>query len=348
MRIAVASTQVPFVIGGAELHAHGLVEHLRRAGHEADLVTMPFKWYPASGVLEHMLAARCFDLSEACGSKIDLLIGLKFPAYLMRHPRLVVWLLHQHREAYDLWDSGIGSLCHDKEGLAVRETIRAADTAILGGAKRLFANSGNVAARLAKYNDVVATPLYHPPPIAERLHCESYSDFFYYPSRISGLKRQTLVLEALARCRRPVKCIFSGGADSPLDAATFKAEIERLGLSERAVWLGHVPIEVMIEHYARARAVLFTPLDEDLGYITLEAMLARKAVVTTADSGGPLEFIRDGIEGRVVPAQAKALAEALDHLWEHDDLCRRLGEAARARYEDLGISWTSVVRTLVG
>jgi glycosyltransferase involved in cell wall biosynthesis len=348
MRIAVASTQAPFVTGGAELHAQSLIEHLRRAGHEADLVTLPFKWYPAPAVLEHMLAARCFDLSESCGSKIDAVIGLKFPAYLMRHPRLVVWLLHQHREAYDLFDVGLGSLCNDPEGFVVRETIRATDRAVLGNAERLFTNSGNVAGRLKKYNGVVAEPLYHPPPLAEQLRCESYSDFFYYPSRISGLKRQTLVLEALAQCRTPVRCIFSGGADSPQDAATFQATVERLGLGERAVWLGHIPNEAMIDHYARARAVIFTPLDEDLGYITLEAMLAAKPVVTTLDAGGPLEFIRDGVEGRIVAPQAKALGAALDELWDDAALCRCQGEAARARYYDLGISWTTVIRKLVG
>ena len=40
-----------------------------------------------------------------------------------------------------------------------------------------------------------------------------------------------------------------------------------------------------------ALGVIFPPLDEDYGYVTLEAMLAAKPVITCTDSGGPLEFV---------------------------------------------------------
>ena len=46
MRVAVCAPQVPFVRGGAELMADELVAALRARGHEAELVTIPFKWYP--------------------------------------------------------------------------------------------------------------------------------------------------------------------------------------------------------------------------------------------------------------------------------------------------------------
>ena len=46
MRILIATTQVPFVRGGAEAHAEGLLKALRDAGHEAEIVAVPFKWYP--------------------------------------------------------------------------------------------------------------------------------------------------------------------------------------------------------------------------------------------------------------------------------------------------------------
>jgi hypothetical protein len=39
-----------------------------------------------------MLACRLFDLSESMGENVDLLIGLKFPAYVVPHPRKVFWL----------------------------------------------------------------------------------------------------------------------------------------------------------------------------------------------------------------------------------------------------------------
>ena len=107
MRIIVATVQVPFVRGGAEMHAEGLRDALQREGHEAEIVAVPFKWYPSSRILDCMLACRLFDLSESSGAKIDRLIGLKFPAYL--YPiRIKLWILHQHRAAYDMWDTQLG------------------------------------------------------------------------------------------------------------------------------------------------------------------------------------------------------------------------------------------------
>ena len=199
MRIAILTTQCPFVIGGAELHAASLVRALREAGHEAEIVSMPFKWYPSATILDHMLAARSMDVSEFNGVKIDLAICLKFPAYLMRHPNKTFWILHQHRQAYDMWDSGHTDLLNDADGQLVREAIREADNIELGGAARIFANSANVAKRLRLYNNIIAEPLYHPPPLAGRLYTGEYGSYFYYPSRISPSKRQEFVLRSLAR-----------------------------------------------------------------------------------------------------------------------------------------------------
>lgn len=348
MRIAVTNTQAPFVTGGAELHAINLCNALREAGHEAELVTIPFNWRSAEGLLDHVIAASNIDLAEFFGAPIDLMIGLKFPAYLMRHPNKVVWLLHQHREAYDLWDAGLGGLRQQEGGQTMRKIIADIDTRALGTVKRLFANSRNVAGRLQRYNGIQAEPLYHPPPLAGSIRAGEYGNYFYFPSRISGLKRQALVLEALVKCQSPARIVFSGGADSSNDAAGFRGKIEELGLSDRVEWRGHVNNNEMLDLYANARAVIFPPLDEDLGYVTLEAMLAKKPVITTTDSGGPLEFISDGAQGLVVKPDSKALADAFDRLWQRPDDAQRMGENARKRYDALGISWTNVVRSLTG
>src|SRR5689334_11583574 len=102
MNVVIVTAQVPFVRGGAEVMAEGLRRALLAEGHRADVVAVPFKWYPPKRIPEHMLACRLLDLSEANGDPVDRVIGLKFPAYLVRHPRKVVWLMHQHRQAYEL------------------------------------------------------------------------------------------------------------------------------------------------------------------------------------------------------------------------------------------------------
>ena len=58
MRVAVCLPQVPFARGGAEILAESLVAQLRARGHDADLVTIPFKWYPGARVLSQGPASK--------------------------------------------------------------------------------------------------------------------------------------------------------------------------------------------------------------------------------------------------------------------------------------------------
>src|SRR5258707_5569399 len=112
MRVVIATAQVPFIRGGAEVLADGLGCALRSQGHEAEIVAIPFKWYPPERILEHMLACRLLDLSESAGTPVDRVIALKFPSYLVTHSCKVLWLLHQHRQAYDLWEHAMADLHH--------------------------------------------------------------------------------------------------------------------------------------------------------------------------------------------------------------------------------------------
>src|SRR5947207_8912680 len=49
--ILIATTQVPFTKGGAELHAEGLRRALCAAGYNAEIVALPFKWYPPAEIM---------------------------------------------------------------------------------------------------------------------------------------------------------------------------------------------------------------------------------------------------------------------------------------------------------
>ena len=64
MRIVVCEAQVPFVEGGAEYHVRELLRQLRLHGHQAELVSVPFKWYPKEEILTHAAAWRLLDLSR--------------------------------------------------------------------------------------------------------------------------------------------------------------------------------------------------------------------------------------------------------------------------------------------
>ena len=105
MKVLVVNNMAPFVRGGAEALAEHLVKHLEIAGHQAELLRVPFQWEPATRIPSQMLMARAFELWN-----VDHVIALKFPAYLIQHPSKTIWLVHQYRQAYDLYDAGHGKI----------------------------------------------------------------------------------------------------------------------------------------------------------------------------------------------------------------------------------------------
>jgi glycosyltransferase involved in cell wall biosynthesis len=345
--ILIATVRIPFVYGGAEILAEGLRRVLIKAGHRVEIVAIPFKPYPPQRILDQMLASKLLDLTEAAGMRVDRLIGLKFPAYLIPHPRKVIWMIHQHRQAYDLWRHPLSDLDKDAHGEQVRAAIQCADRELNALTGHVFAISQNVADRLRTYCGVDARRLYHPPEEASLFYRAPAEDFLYFPSRINPLKRQDLILEALALTRSKVRVCFSGPASEPAFERKCQALVRAAGLAGRVEWLGMVSSEAKRDLYARSLGVVFPPVDEDYGYITLEAMLARKPVVTCQDSGGPLEFVADHQTGIVAEPRPAALAEAMDELWEDRPQAAQWGEAGRARYGDLDIGWDRVVENLL-
>ncbi len=347
MRVGIATVQVPFVRGGAEMLAESLQAALRDAGHQAEIIAMPFKWYPAARVPEHMLAARLMQVEESVGQRIDRLIGLKFPAYLMPHRSKRLWLLHQHRSAYDLWEAPFSDLLHAPgRGPCAQRRPRRRRCAF-GECEALYTISRVVSDRLRRFNGVESEPLHHPPPGADRLRPGPYGDYILFPSRVNESKRQHLAIEALALTREPVRLCFIGAGDAPEYAAALRARCAALGLDGRVEWRGRVSEAERLALYAGCLAVMFPPLEEDYGYVTLEAMLCAKAVLTTEDAGGPLDFVVDGHNGLVCAPQPEALGAALDRLWLDRSRTEAWGRAGRQRYADLGLGWSHVLDRLL-
>ncbi len=348
MRIVIVTVRVPFLRGGAEDLARGLRDALRDAGHRVELVAIPFKWSPAESILDHMLACRLLDLTSSSRVPIDLVIGLKFPAYLVPAKDKVIWLLHQHRQAYDHWGLDICDLDKAPSGLQIRSAIREADNRLMPQARAIYTISRNVSSRLQTFNGLSAAPLYHPPRHAGRFRCESPQPYLYCPSRLCQSKRQTLVLHALARTREPVRVRFSGATAGPDHSRALQELARKLGVADRVDWLGYLEEDDKRDQFAHATAIVFPPYDEDYGYVTLEAMLASKPVITCTDSGGPLEFVQHEETGLVTDPAPAALAEAFDRAWTDPAHMQRIGAAGREKYESMNITWSNVVDTLLG
>src|SRR4051794_19474868 len=235
MRIAVCAPQVPFTRGGAEIFADDLVSELRARDHEADLVTVPYKWYPGERVLSQAFLWRLLDLSEADRRTLDLVVATKFPSYAVRHPNKVVWLLHQFRQAYELDRTELGQFGESAEERATRRAVQRLDQVALGEARKVFATSRNVAERLERSTGIAADVMPHPPQELP-YRTEAYEDFVLAVGRLDRAKRHDLLLDALA-ADPALRCVVVG--DGP-DRARLEQLAARHGLDGRARFAGRV------------------------------------------------------------------------------------------------------------
>lgn len=347
MNIVLATTKVPFVHGGAEVLAATLEAELRARGHQVDTAAVPFKWYPAETLLESMVSARMVDLREAHGRRIDLLIGLKFPAYYASHENKVAWLIHQHRQAYELWDTQFGDIHTWPEAEWVRDTIWTADTRYLSEMRARYTISQNVSDRLYKYNGLRSKALYPPPSSYQKLACRGWEPFIFYPSRITAIKRHALLVEAARRLTGNAYIVFAGSGDVR-ETSELQELVRRCGVEARVRFEGYISEERKIDLLSRCSAVYFGAFDEDYGYVTLEAMFSGKPVITFSDSGGALEFVQNGYNGYVLPPDPVELAEKIDLLVGDTHLAQQLGRNALQAMHDKQVNWDQVISRLLG
>lgn len=341
-----ATVQVPFESGGAEVLVRDVCRALRDEGHQVDVVALPWSCTQIDQVMDQLTAFRILELEGGSRPPVDRLVAMKFPAYLIRHPRKVVWMMHQQRQAYELWRDPLG-LSEVAGGRQIREVVRRSDHLALSEARRVLTISPTVSARLRDYCGIESEALSPPPYSAERFYCAEAEDYFLFPSRLSPWKRQGLAVEALARTRKPVRLRFAGFALDDPQWHALERQAEELGVMDRVEALGFVDDNALLSSYAHALAVLFPPQEEDYGYVTVEAMLASKAVITCEDSGGPLEWIEHGTHGWVAAPDAEGLALALDEAWTDRNETRRRGEAGRRRYLASAASWPTIVERLL-
>lgn len=340
MNLLVCHAQIPFARGGAEMLAEGLCDALKRAGHRAELVALPYQWLPHAHLFQSALAWRLLDLTTANGIKVDRIITTKFPSYAARHPHKIVWLVHQYRQAYDWYGTPLSEFTASPQDQRTREKLFALDRRMLGEARARFAISKNVAVRLKRFNALDATPLYPPPKLTGKFFAGEYGDYILYVGRLDRAKRIDLLLRALAKTKHGRVIIAGAGAEE----RNLQRLAHSLNLAARVEFRGFVEEAHIPELYAHARAVYYAPVDEDYGFATVEALMSARPVITTDDAGGVLEFIENENDGWVARAEENEIAHALTRAFDDVEICRAYGERGRERVRD--ISWTRVVEAL--
>jgi glycosyltransferase involved in cell wall biosynthesis len=344
MKVLVVNNMAPFVRGGAELLADHLLKHLQIAGYQAEMLRIPFQWEPATRIPSQMLMARALELWN-----VDHVIALKFPAYLIEHPSKTIWLVHQYRQAYDLYDAGHSNLPKGSAGDDIRRLIKNADDQCFRGARHLFAISDVTQKRLAHYNgfraDILRAPINDP----ERFIGGLSQGYIFAGGRVNAAKRQHLLVEAMTFASKDVRLVVAGPPDSAEDAQRLREAVERLGLQDRVrLELRYLERQEYANFINGALAVASLPFDEEsFSYVAMEGATAAKALLSTTDSGGVLGLVRHGETGWVAEPSAAALAESMSAAYVDQSRTRALGAAAKSAWESHQINWPATVAALM-
>jgi len=344
MKIAICSSFVPFIKGGARNIVEWLQDELVAAGHQVERIYLPQVDIPDL-LLPQMAAYRWIDLA----SSADRVICFRPPAHVIPHPHKIVWFIHHIRVFYDLWDSPYRGFPDDEKHRHIRAILHHADTTAIKEAKRVFTNSQIVSDRLRQFNEVDSEVLYPPIIKPERFHCQHFNDEIVYVCRVEHHKRQHLLVQAMKYTRTNVKLRLCGVGVNQSYIKEIEEMIQTLKLANRVffdnLWISE---EQKVQIFSECLAAAYIPLDEDsYGYPSLEASHASKPILTTKDAGGVLELIKHNYNGLVCDPDPKALAEAMDQLFTDREKTRKMGLNATQRITDLNISWKRVLERLL-
>ena len=239
MRVAVITSDVPFVDGGHRIIAEALTKALVSSGHLAEIIRTPQNRFGQQ--FSAYLATWLTDVGETGdGFPVDRVISLRYPSYAVRHPYHICWLNHRMREYYDLWPrfkkelSWKGSL---KES-ARRKMLHSLDLYLLKrNVKRLFVQSKTIGARLRQWGGIDAEVLYPPPP--ERPYrTDSYENFVFSVSRLHLLKRVDLLVKAMKHVKsQELRAVIAGTGE---EEQRLRLLAQELGVANRIDFVGRI------------------------------------------------------------------------------------------------------------
>jgi len=385
MKIAiVAPSPVPITIGGAEYLYSGMQNAINRfSSHQCELIKIPVKegsfWEIIDSYYKfYTLDLECFDLVISTKYPSWMISHPNHILYMVHHLRglfdtfhffnkpkkipgfliidsveKIVTIIRKKNPSkgdVDLFFSLIINLKKDElnypkelfefPGPFIYEIVHFLDNYALepNKIKKYFTMSENVKNRSDYFPTGVPVKVIHPPPLNDSFFCSDYN-YLFTASRLDGPKRIDLLIDAMKFVPHTISLKIAGTGP---EEKRLKA---KAGTDKRIEFLGFVNDDQKIEYYANALTVLFVPYDEDYGFITVEAMKSKKAVITTSDSGGPLEFVKNYQTGFVVPPDPKLIAEKINYFIENKEEAINMGISS---YETVkNINWQSFTHELL-
>lgn len=377
MKIAiVAPSPVPFTVGGAEKLWWGALEYINKhTNHHCELIKVPTKEETFWGLIEAYHAFYTLDLSY-----FDMVITGKYPAWMVQHPNHHIYMLHCLRGLYDCYhflglekslNTDNPNILHLLQMLENPQTsieevfdllfslrgdptleenffqfpsafsrllIHFFDQKAMQEIQSFSAISKTVANRKEYFPSDAKVEVIYPPSILTDFKNKNY-DYFFTISRLDNAKRIDMIIEAYLKSNTNIPLKIAG--TGPL-SETFQALTQK---DDRIEMLGFISDDELMEYYANAYAVLFTPYDEDYGLITIEAMMCEKPLLTFSDSGGVVEFVEEGVTGLVCEPSIPKLTKNIDYLSENEALCKEMGKNAKKVVAN--ITWKNCIERLL-
>jgi glycosyltransferase involved in cell wall biosynthesis len=348
MKVIIVSTLIPGIYGGATQIVEWLEQEVRDRGHEVEILWIPFDGDPKH-LISQMAAIRMIDLSDKC----DVVIPIRWPSHLVKHPHKRTWFIHHHRIFFDLWHTLPPQL--KEKYSAIKQLVNRIDTNGLQECEYIFTNSIVVSKRLQQFNNLNSEVLYPPlPRQSVNTFTSSNLDhpnepYFLYVSRITPIKRQLMAIQAMSHVKTNARLVVAGAPDEPqfLDELIQEIENSNLQVKIRLIprWISD---DEKAELIRKSIGVLYHPIDEDsYGYPTLEAFAESKPVITCEDSGGIHEIVVDKHNGLICQPTPQSLASAMDYMVSNLGESQRMGENGKISIERLEINWDRVINKLI-
>lgn len=165
---------------------------------------------------------------------------------------------------------------------------------------------------------------------------------FLLPGRIVWTKNVELGLQAFQRFvrseagRSDFRLVIAGIVDEK--SKPYLEKLREMAADEPRVEFRISPTDSELARlYSSCYAVLFTSFNEDWGIVPIEAMAFGKPVIAV-NRGGPLESLRQGVQGYLEEPLPEAFAQRMVELVRNPELAREMGRAGHLRAQ--AFSWS--------
>jgi glycosyltransferase involved in cell wall biosynthesis len=266
------------------------------------------------------------------------------PSEWIRHRNeRVLWYCHTPpREVYDLYETRMQNRSYKQKLVyaALVGTYKLMARGITKNIEEIATNSENTNSRIRKYYGRTAKVIY-PGVDTKDFHNAGDMKYFLYPSRIVVNKRQDYVINAFSQFAKKSKrggyrLIIAGTLSKDPEHIKYFEKLKAMAKGLNVQFRTNVDDVELKKLYSGSTAVLFAAINEDYGFIPVEAMASSKPVISV-NEGGPRETVTSQKTGFLVGSPSE-MAERMAELALDNGLAERMGRAGR-RIAEKKYSW---------